>query len=534
MLADWRRDQAVRATAWLWAQHGYAGLRTADVALEMDVSPGTLFRYFDSKAALARAVLEDTHTALRHALVGAAGTRTRPEDGVRRTGPERLAALWNALVAFGRKAPGALACLELHAHPPRPDGRPFPGLLEVVEEALGVLEEARVLWLPAADAAPLLWGAFLAVFRRTARGEAVEAWAYGNAHFYVAESILPPTRPHRAPTSPVGERDVDVDPEEGEALPPDTFPSAQEVAAADAAAARRTASAVGPRGPDASSGAGTMHTHVSELPDPAHENAQPQASVAAEPPAREEASTSASMEAETSAHEEAATSVSTEAETSASEDAETSASEEAETSAHEEAATSVSTEAETSASEEAETPLRGKAETSVRENAEPAAHEVGAQAVLSTTPSASAPVVHTDAALEVTRAASPEASTELDIAPSGDVPPAPRVGPEVTRVDHGDGQEEALHPDPEVPWPRDAAGAPLGRRWRAVQAAFVSEASWRFDRPLTRDERSLLTTQAALRVVASVCDAYGLAPSVTTRDVYEVFDLLRERWLARN
>jgi AcrR family transcriptional regulator len=59
-----RRGDLLRAARTTFAERGFAGARVADIAAGAGVATGTVYRYFDSKEALAAALVDDLFTRL--------------------------------------------------------------------------------------------------------------------------------------------------------------------------------------------------------------------------------------------------------------------------------------------------------------------------------------------------------------------------------------------------------------------------------------------------------------------------------------
>jgi AcrR family transcriptional regulator len=69
-----RREQIVEAAVRLFAQHGFDGTSTRQIAQEVNITEGLIFHYFPTKAELLAAVLET-----RHSFLGALRTTLEQE-----------------------------------------------------------------------------------------------------------------------------------------------------------------------------------------------------------------------------------------------------------------------------------------------------------------------------------------------------------------------------------------------------------------------------------------------------------------------
>src|SRR3954454_14496741 len=75
------REAALR----LFVVNGYAGLSMQEIRREAGISNGSLYHQFDSKAALAAALLVEGMQACQELVVGILDAVRSPEDGVRST-----------------------------------------------------------------------------------------------------------------------------------------------------------------------------------------------------------------------------------------------------------------------------------------------------------------------------------------------------------------------------------------------------------------------------------------------------------------
>ncbi|MEZ4219371.1 MAG: TetR/AcrR family transcriptional regulator [Polyangiaceae bacterium] len=106
--ADKRRrllDAALR----LFAERGFHGTAVPLVAKEAGVSPGSVYRFFESKEALVNAVFQQSKRALGAALADV--DLSRPSKAT-------FDELWARLLRFAREQPTAFHFLELQDHAP--------------------------------------------------------------------------------------------------------------------------------------------------------------------------------------------------------------------------------------------------------------------------------------------------------------------------------------------------------------------------------------------------------------------------------
>ncbi len=74
---DRRRGEILAAAAGVFADKGYAGTTTREIALAADIAEGTLYNYFPSKRDILLAIVEETPAPMEAALAAAGDIRDR-------------------------------------------------------------------------------------------------------------------------------------------------------------------------------------------------------------------------------------------------------------------------------------------------------------------------------------------------------------------------------------------------------------------------------------------------------------------------
>lgn len=103
-----KRARIVQAAIALFAERGFHGTAVPLVASRAGVGAGTIYRFFDSKDALANAAFREAKGKLGQALLS-----ELPTDGTARA---MLSQLWTRLGAFALEQPTAFRFMELHDH----------------------------------------------------------------------------------------------------------------------------------------------------------------------------------------------------------------------------------------------------------------------------------------------------------------------------------------------------------------------------------------------------------------------------------
>lgn len=130
------RREILDAAAALSATAGIDGWTMRQLADEVDYTPGALYRYFDSKAALLAALTDEAMREL-HVRLSQAATDGSPVD--------RIAALFGEYLAYAHDEPSRFALLFVHlpsrrvalGQSPSADS-PYRVLLDAVEHAVAV------------------------------------------------------------------------------------------------------------------------------------------------------------------------------------------------------------------------------------------------------------------------------------------------------------------------------------------------------------------------------------------------------------
>jgi AcrR family transcriptional regulator len=72
-----RRQEILAAAAHIFAQKGYAGTTTKEIAEEADVAEGTLYNYFGGKREILHAIAVETKAPMEEALLGTGALENR-------------------------------------------------------------------------------------------------------------------------------------------------------------------------------------------------------------------------------------------------------------------------------------------------------------------------------------------------------------------------------------------------------------------------------------------------------------------------
>jgi AcrR family transcriptional regulator len=168
-LVDDKRRLILDAALRVFAAHGYDGTSVPEVAQRAGVATGTLYHYFEDKAALVNEVYRDAKLRLRAALLDDA-----PELNVYRFDEaERwFGELWRRLAAFAQAEPDAFRFLEMQDHAPYLDAesrRVEMSLLLPLYDA-GKRLRANAVGAPVDVLIALLWGAFVGLVKASRLG----------------------------------------------------------------------------------------------------------------------------------------------------------------------------------------------------------------------------------------------------------------------------------------------------------------------------------------------------------------------------
>ena len=165
-LVDDKRRRILDAALHVFAAHGYDGTSVPEVADKAGVATGTLYHYFEDKAALVNEVYRDAKQRLRSALLDNLGD-VGPADAERWFG-----VLWARLAAFEHAEPEAFRFLEMQDHAPYLDSASRELELSVLAP---LYLAGKRLSTPAAGTPidvlmALLWGAFVGLVKAARLG----------------------------------------------------------------------------------------------------------------------------------------------------------------------------------------------------------------------------------------------------------------------------------------------------------------------------------------------------------------------------
>jgi TetR/AcrR family transcriptional regulator, repressor of fatR-cypB operon len=125
-----KRDAILGAALELFCEHTFDGTPVPLIAERAGVGAGTIYRYFDSKEALANAVYRHWKRELQRALVDDAPRGVPARD--------EFSHWWRALWRFAAEHPREFAFLETHHHAPYLDA-------ESLQAGAGIMDGARAL-----------------------------------------------------------------------------------------------------------------------------------------------------------------------------------------------------------------------------------------------------------------------------------------------------------------------------------------------------------------------------------------------------
>jgi len=165
-LVDDKRRRILDAALLVFAARGYDGTSVPDVAAKAGVATGTLYHYFEDKAALVNEVYRDAKQRLRGALLDNLG-EVGPADAERWFG-----ALWSRLAAFAQAEPEAFRFLEMQDHAPYLDSASRELELSVLAPLYlaGKRLAKGQAGTPIDVLMALLWGAFIGLVKAARLG----------------------------------------------------------------------------------------------------------------------------------------------------------------------------------------------------------------------------------------------------------------------------------------------------------------------------------------------------------------------------
>lgn len=105
-----KREEILRAALKVFAEGGVNGVPVPQIAAEAGVSPGLLYRYFDSKEAMVNELFCEQKQKLQHYLFHGLSEGGDPY--------KNFCLVWERLVAFTENEPDAFRFMELQDHRP--------------------------------------------------------------------------------------------------------------------------------------------------------------------------------------------------------------------------------------------------------------------------------------------------------------------------------------------------------------------------------------------------------------------------------
>jgi AcrR family transcriptional regulator len=103
-----KQDAILDAALRLFVERGFHGTAVPEVAEEAGVAAGTIYHYFDSKAALVNALYRREKEKVTRAIHASFPANATPRV--------QFAAIWREMSTFATENPQAFAFLELHHH----------------------------------------------------------------------------------------------------------------------------------------------------------------------------------------------------------------------------------------------------------------------------------------------------------------------------------------------------------------------------------------------------------------------------------
>ncbi len=168
-LIDDKRRRILDAALVVFAARGYDGTSVPEVAEKAGVATGTLYHYFEDKAALVNEVYRDAKLRLRSALLD-----DLPElDLYRSDAAERwFGELWQRLADFAKAEPEAFRFLEMQDHAPYLDAESRKVELSVLMPlyTAGKRLRGNSAGAPVDVMIALLWGAFVGLVKAARLG----------------------------------------------------------------------------------------------------------------------------------------------------------------------------------------------------------------------------------------------------------------------------------------------------------------------------------------------------------------------------
>jgi TetR/AcrR family transcriptional regulator, repressor of fatR-cypB operon len=167
-LVDDKRRRILDAALRVFSAHGYDGTSVPEVADRAGVATGTLYHYFEDKAALVNEVYRDAKLRLKAGLLDGAPKLDpyRFDDAERWFGD-----LWGRLAAFAQAESEAFRFLEMQDHAPYLDAESRRVELSVLLPLYDAGKQLRQhAGAPVDVLIALLWGAFVGLVKAARLG----------------------------------------------------------------------------------------------------------------------------------------------------------------------------------------------------------------------------------------------------------------------------------------------------------------------------------------------------------------------------
>ncbi len=161
-----KKPDILRAALELFAKRGFHGTSVPQIARDAGVAAGTIYRHFESKAALVNELYRRAKAALMAQLY----------TGLRLDGDLRLlfGMFWGNLATFARNEPMAFQFLEMHHHATYLDPTSLDLERRSLEPIAELLEHSAAAELmkpmPPAALMSIVWGAFVRLVKTEREG----------------------------------------------------------------------------------------------------------------------------------------------------------------------------------------------------------------------------------------------------------------------------------------------------------------------------------------------------------------------------
>jgi AcrR family transcriptional regulator len=161
-----KRDEILRAALELFSERTFEGTPVPLVAHRARSGAGTIYRYFESKQALANTVYRSCRRAMCNSLEQAV-----PDGASVR---EEFTSVWRALWEFATRHPEGFRFLELHHHANYLDERSRSATDEVFARLEDFIRRGQhrgvIARVPAATLIAMLFGAFVGLVKEADQG----------------------------------------------------------------------------------------------------------------------------------------------------------------------------------------------------------------------------------------------------------------------------------------------------------------------------------------------------------------------------